>query len=550
MDVSPVVSVGTNGYTSYINTRLERSTSAMANVQDVLARLEGQRAVKAAVELRDRAEALRVSILRTNPLQTSGAGGVVGSAVTLDPSTTAANLASTAEINLDPTAFTPRRPLWNATSTSQASLAGSYDGSLGSTSLTVTVINPGVREASNARVEVTDNASPYAERFNIHRNDPLDEVYTLSIGIELTFGVGSFDSGDTFNVTLQTGPDVKPNPTGAFDGSTGTDANLEASLDVTAGSFTVNGELIAVAANDSIDSVLNQINASAAGVIASYDAITEAISLVQQTPGAAPSIVVANDTSGFLAATKLDSAIVMPGTDPERDRPLADVPSLTGISSGNFLINGVEISLDTSNDSVTAAIEAINSANAGVTAELLDDAYLIIRRIGSSALDLDSNGTGFFEAFGITSGTIETQTALSGPSEVSLYEISRQTRRLVAGVNNLLNAPAYAPPSEEFESLRDQLTAFVRNDLAKPLATLGFNVGIRIDDTGRLPATVSPLNASELRRGFRWQFAETASLFVGSPHSGKDGALESLLELLDQTVLAPRQPGSLINQFA
>ena len=77
---------------------------------------------------------------------------------------------------------------------------------------------------------------------------------------------------------------------------------------MTAGSFDVNGVSITVAANDTINSVLAKIDASAAGVTATFDATREEVVLTQKTEGAANDIVLANDTSGFLAATKLDTA--------------------------------------------------------------------------------------------------------------------------------------------------------------------------------------------------------------------------------------------------
>jgi hypothetical protein len=61
--------------------------------------------------------------------------------------------------------------------------------------------------------------------------------------------------------------DWKPDPNGTFNGSLGTDVNAEAALPVSAGSFTVNGEFIAVdTSTDSVNDVIGAINASGAGV--------------------------------------------------------------------------------------------------------------------------------------------------------------------------------------------------------------------------------------------------------------------------------------------
>lgn len=87
-----------------------------------------------------------------------------------------------------------------------------------------------------------------------------------------------------------------------------TDAN--AVTPVTSGFFTINGVQISVsAANDNLNSVIARINASSAGVTASYDAATGQISLTNKTTGA-QSIVLgsSSDTSNFLSAMGLTAA--------------------------------------------------------------------------------------------------------------------------------------------------------------------------------------------------------------------------------------------------
>ena len=506
--------------------------------------------VRAAVKLQDRAEVLSAYLHRIRPAGSQVAATAVGSAVSLNPATSNATLTSVEEVNLDPTASTPRAPLWLGSSTAQANLGGSYDGSLGTTTLTATVTKGGVRGSSNAQVEVTDDASPYKEKININKSDPLSTVYTLSNGLEFTFGSGNFVKNDTFGLQVQTGTAVKPDPDGTFDASAGTDVNTEAALPVVAGSFTVNGELITVAANDTINSVLAQINASNAGVTASYAGASEVITLQQNSGGSQPSIVLDNDTSGFLAAMKLDAAIVVPGTDSELDKPIAEVPILAGISSGSLLINETSIAIDTSIDSINAVIDAINASSAGVTAELVNNSYLSVRQIGNGNLTLDSNGTGFFETLQITSGIFNGSAGAGRPSSYSLYEISRQTEKIVDGLNDLFATVTPATALPEVADIRQQVTNLVRSELTQPLANLGLSTGFQPDDTQSRPSAFSDLNASELRRGFRWRFDELTTLFAGSRLSSRRGALHNLIELLDKTVLAPNVPGSLIDETA
>src|SRR6202012_3033221 len=73
---------------------------------------------------------------------------------------------------------------------------------------------------------------------------------------------------------------------------------------VSAGTFTVNGTQISVAANDSINSVISKINSSGAGVSAAFanNKLT-----IATTGNSEDNIYLANDTSGFLAAKNLAS---------------------------------------------------------------------------------------------------------------------------------------------------------------------------------------------------------------------------------------------------
>ena len=47
-----------------------------------------------------------------------------------------------------------------------------------------------------------------------------------------------------------------------------------------------------------------------------------------------PDIILENDTSGFLAAVKLDGATPTPGEDPETQKPLAEVDRFSSVQSG------------------------------------------------------------------------------------------------------------------------------------------------------------------------------------------------------------------------
>lgn len=106
-------------------------------------------------------------------------------------------------------------------------------------------------------------------------------------------------------------------------GAVSTGANLNtlnlANGAVSGGSFRINGVAINVdPANDSLGDVLTRINASDAGVTASYDSTTDAIRVVSDTLGSRTiNFGGAGDTSNFLSVMNLDTATQTAGVDSE-----------------------------------------------------------------------------------------------------------------------------------------------------------------------------------------------------------------------------------------
>ena len=108
-----------------------------------------------------------------------------------------------------------------------------------------------------------------------------------------TAGVGGIDASLTFNSVNGLGQT--------------TDGNFV--TPVTAGVFTINGVQISVQATNNLYDVINSINQSAAGVIASYDSATGQITLTNKNSG--PQGIVlgsGSDSSNFLQAARLTTA--------------------------------------------------------------------------------------------------------------------------------------------------------------------------------------------------------------------------------------------------
>jgi hypothetical protein len=197
------------------------------------------------------------------------------------------------------------------------------------------------------------------------------------------------------------------NPDAAFNSATSNRPMFDPGLAVTAGSFMVNGVAIAVAADDTINSVLTKITNSAAGVTASYDSTTELVTLVAKSSGGGP-ITVGGDTSGFLAAVKLNGSAV---SDTESRSYSAFTSSLSrmdeydGVAAGTLTVNGQNVSINPSSTTIRDLIGAIDDLD-GVTATVdeTSGAIAIYADEAGSELTL-ADTSGMLEALGIEAGT-------------------------------------------------------------------------------------------------------------------------------------------------
>lgn len=154
---------------------------------------------------------------------------------------------------------------------------------------------------------------------------------------------------------------------------------------ITAGTFTINGVQFSVdPATDSLNTLIGNINASSAGVTASYDAVTDKLTISNTTAGNTNLINfgATADTSNMLDILAVNQATQMNNgsgsTTVSSTRNLGAVnatvvlntASFAGgaVTAGSFQINGISISVDPTTDSLSDILTRINSSGAQVTA--------------------------------------------------------------------------------------------------------------------------------------------------------------------------------------
>jgi flagellar hook-associated protein 2 len=189
----------------------------------------------------------------------------------------------------------------------------------------------------------------------------------------------------------------------------------------TAGTFTVNGKQISVAATDTMQQVFTKISTATGGdVTASYDSGTDKLAL---TSGSNTPIVLgsATDTSNFLQVARLNNngtgtissssalgAVRLSATLNAANFGTAVTNGGTG--DGEFKINGVSIKFDVTKDSVTNVLARINDSSAGVSAsyDSVNDRFVLTNKTtGDMGVALEDVKGNFLAATGLSAGAVE-----------------------------------------------------------------------------------------------------------------------------------------------
>lgn len=191
---------------------------------------------------------------------------------------------------------------------------------------------------------------------------------------------------------------------------------------ITAGSFTINGTSFTVDPDTQcLNDILALINGSGAGVLATYDAVEDKVTLENDTAGDTSIINLGatGDTSNFLTAIQLDGAYQSTGSNGATvvtsarnlgavttSATLGTVAFRNGaVTAGSFRINGVQINVDPAADTLDSVIAAINASGAHVTASYdraTDTLRVVSDALGSRTIAFESGTSNFLDVANLT----------------------------------------------------------------------------------------------------------------------------------------------------
>ena len=472
------------------------------------------------------------------------------SALGLDMTHTAAFLNSSEEINASPMSFSPFGPAWNDGSSALITIGGEYNGADATGILTFEARNSGIRGTDNLRIRVEDSIGGPRLNFTIGKNDPIDQQYDLQNGLYFTLGNGSLIDRDTASIQVFDNVGAVVDPDQPLGGIRNQNPNFQFGMpDIVNGSFDLNGESINVSTSDTLNDVIQRINNSNAGVTAVFDALTERIDLLQDTLGATPTIDLQNDTSNLLQAAKLDSANVIAGIDPETIKNLDMVGAFSTVQSGDIIINGQQIALDTATDSLTSVLDKINNSAAGVVASFDSASQLVTIQASDSTsiLDIDSNGTGFFAALNIQEGRVDPEAVSRGISRRRSYEIADAAAAVFARMNRLFQDSTFIGRGENASLFRAPLEAAVRAAFGG--ASSGDILGIQFDgsDGARARGDFLDIERRELTSNLQRRGDRVRDFLAGKDEQG--GFVQGLIAAAQQALGSINQALGLSGTF-
>jgi hypothetical protein len=302
---------------------------------------------------------------------------------------------STDEMNSSPTSLSSYD--LNITGGIHAELSGSYSGTSGSLRVKLKGLTSIGTSAKSISADLLDAQGHVIGNFT-GKVVAGQAVSFGASGVTARFTAGLAVAGGTSAAATVSQTPTTVDANAAFDGAWGIAPVFENFQVVTAGSFTINGTTVNVAANDTINAVVARINATVSGITA----VVSADKVILTTNNSSEDVItLAGDTSGFLAATKLASATTTAGNIRDDRQVLSKTSQFGAVTDGSFKINGTSITVNANTDTLDSIVSRINASNAGVTSAY-DSAQdrLVLTSTSNSEDQIDVSGdtSGFLSA--------------------------------------------------------------------------------------------------------------------------------------------------------
>ncbi|MCM8529685.1 MAG: hypothetical protein NE330_00870 [Lentisphaeraceae bacterium] len=230
-----------------------------------------------------------------------------------------------------------------------------------------------------------------------------------------------------------------------------------------------------------------------------------------------------------------DSNSSMSLSDTDRNTAIKDVPELENISDGYFLLNGIKIDVDTTNDTYNDVIQRINDSSANITATFNSGKLELASTVDFAMSNGSSN---FFAESNLTTGTIS-----SGKEEAhaNFYKNQKFKEALTQFAFNLnkvfkaidgIEVPELKEENEEYlEKIKEAVSTAVTNTVDSDFESesfVRFGFGVEFSYNGE---DFMNFSVKEFDKNIVESYSDMEEFFNTFSDDGTQGGL---LEQLDQ----------------
>ncbi len=289
------------------------------------------------------------------------------------------------------------------------------------------------------------------------------------------------------------------------------------------GVFSINGERVEIANSDTLQEVFDKIYTATGGdVTASYNSSTDRIELASSNEIVLGS---ANDTSNFLQLARLynngtgvvNSAAGIGSVVLNKEIASSNLATpLTdgGAGDGKFIINGTEISFDTSTDAIADILNRINTSDAGVSAsyDSIAGQFMITnKKTGDLGITMEDVNGNFLAATGLSGSTMQRgenlRYTINGGSELQSFtnQIDEESSGLTGiTINALTEGKVTLNVNIDEAKIRSAIDSFI-SDYNSVQSLIDSNTRVETDSDGTVDAAIlaGELDASQIASTLR-----------------------------------------------
>ncbi len=189
--------------------------------------------------------------------------------------------------------------------------------------------------------------------------------------------------------------------------------------------------------------------------------------------------------SGNKATIASDTAINLSLSEYQTN--IDSVSELSGISTGSFSINGVDLQIDTSSESLEDIINKINAADAGVKASFdFEEGTVVIDSQRPQAMFFLNGSSDFFTATNLKDGYIAGENGIDKKSFLESDSVQLRFSRFTSRFNHMMDVDFETARLEAFESniqslLRSGVNEYFNGEFSSGTIRLSSNVELTLN---------------------------------------------------------------------